>query len=92
MEREDAKDLTLSILVIAVAALLADCVWLHIKCAKQSEALQALTVQMDKLISPPRQSKASFSETAKKTFNKVKSAAVRGYEAAKDELKNGGDP
>ena len=35
MTREDAKDLTLSILVIVVALLIADCIWLHVKCAGQ---------------------------------------------------------
>ena len=37
MTREDAKDLTLSVLVIVAVLLLADCIWLHVK-QSRSEA------------------------------------------------------
>ena len=88
MDREDAKDLTLSILVIVAAVLAADCIWLHMRCSRQEETLQTLAVQVDRLLNPPPvQAEPSFSDKAKQTFNKVKSAAVKGYEAAKDELR-----
>ena len=88
MDREDAKDLTLSILVIVAAVLAADCIWLHMMYSRQEETMQTLAVQVDRLLNPPPvQAEPSFSDKAKQTFNKVKSAAVKGYEAAKDELR-----
>ena len=83
MEREDAKDLTLSVLVVVVLALVADCIWLHVKCARQSRALQAVIEQL----SHPPQSSHSFVDTAKQAFGNVKAAAEKGYDAAKSELR-----
>lgn len=88
MDREDAKDLTLSILVVVVALLLADCIWLHMRQSRQSETMQTLAVQVDRLLNPPpAPEEPSFPDKAKRTFHKVKSAAVKGYEAVKDEMK-----
>ena len=41
MTREDAKDLTLSILVVVAALLVADNIWLHCKCSSQRDELAA---------------------------------------------------
>ena len=87
MDREDAKDLTLSILVIVAAVLVVDCLYLHVKCARQERALQTLSVQVDKLLNPSSaQAEPSLPGKARQSFNKVKSAALKGYEAAKEEL------
>lgn len=45
MTRETAKDLTLSILVIAVLMLAGDCIWLHAKTSDLTTRLQAQTEQ-----------------------------------------------
>ena len=96
MEREDAKDLTLSILVVVVALLLADCIWLHVKCARHETEIAALSERVEALSKPPaadpRQDDVAFVDKAIKTIEKVKSAAVKGFEAAKDEYsKDKGD-
>ena len=84
MEREDAKDLTLSILVVVVAILIVDCVWLHVKCARQAREVEALSVRLEQHVTPPEG--PSLSDKAKETYNKVKAAAARGYQAVKEEL------
>ena len=87
MEREDAKDLTLSILVVVVALLLADCIWLHVKCTRQASELSALSVRLEQHINPPVEAEGpSLADRARQAYDKVKNAAVRGYEAAKGEL------
>ena len=85
MEREDAKDLTLSIMVVVMAILVVDCICLHVKCARQSNQLMELSVRLEQHIKPPP-SGPSLTDKAKQTYNKVKSAAVKGYQAAKEEL------
>ena len=87
MEREDAKDLTLSILVLVAVALAADCIWLHIKCSRLDERVEALVEQVDRLLVPPPAAKEqSFADKAKQVYEKAKNAAVKGYEAARGEL------
>ena len=87
MEREDAKDLTLSILVIVAALLVADCIWLHVKCARNEAQIAELS---ELLVSHVAKEDASvgetFAEKAKATYKKVKAAAAKGLEAAKEEL------
>jgi cell division protein FtsB len=101
MEREDAKDLTLSILVVVAVALLGYCVWLHVKCASLNDSLVRLSADVEQLSArqtmiadkvekhhaikaePPEQ---SLSDQAKEAYNKIKSAAAAGYQAAKDEF------
>jgi len=85
MDREDAKDLTLSILAVVVAILVFDCIFLHMKCARQSNELATLSLRLEQHINPPP-SGPSFADKAKQTYDKVKSAAVKGYQAAKEEL------
>ena len=88
MEREDAKDLTLSVLVLVVAALVSDCIWLHVKCSRLEERTELLVEQVDRLLASPLVVKErSFSDKAKQAYEKARNAAVKGYEAAKDELK-----
>lgn len=83
MTREDAKDLTLSILVVVVAVLVADCIWLHLKCARLEKATQAFERRMVELHAADDGS--TFGERAKKAYDKVKAAAAAGYNAAKEE-------
>lgn len=86
MEREYAKDLTLSILVIATSLLIADCIWLHVKCARYEAQIAELS---EMLVSHVAKEDASlgetFAEKARATYEKVKSAAAKGLEAAKEE-------
>lgn len=95
MTREEAKDLALSILVIVVALLIADCIWLHVKCAGDAERLDELERRLELTINPP--SEPTFGDKAKdaygkakdatvREYNRVKAAASAGYHAAKDEL------
>lgn len=85
MEREDAKDLTLSILAVVVVILVVDCICLHVKCARQSRELAALSLRLEQHINPPP-SGPSLADRAKQTYDRVKSAAVKGYQAAKEEF------
>ena len=103
MEREDAKDLTLSILVVMAVALLGYCIWLNVKCASIDESLETLSVKVEQMstrqtmisdiverhhgikIGQPKPHEQSFADQAKETYNKLKSAAAKGYQAAKEE-------
>lgn len=106
MEREDAKDLTLSILVIVVVLLLADCIWLHVKCAREEADIAALAQDQQKTveavtnlenwvssssiqgrINTYKKEMSDYSRSFMDKCRSLKNAAVKGYEAAKDELK-----
>ena len=89
MTREDAKDLTLSILVIAVLLLAADCVWLHVKSADQATLLARQDVRFGELsqkvelhINPPPG--PTFTERTKAAYDKTKDAVKRGYDKVKE--------
>ena len=99
MRRDDVNEIGLAILLVAVVLLAADCVWLHIKCSRQEAELAALTervaVQANTLgelskrvelhINPPAPpSEPTFADKAIQTYEKVKSAAAKGIEAAKE--------
>ena len=86
MDREDAKDLTLSILVVVAALLLADCIWLHVKCSRMEANAAALAERVEQHINPPKVEEPTFADKAKQTLMKVKAAAEKGYDAAKREL------
>lgn len=95
MTREDAKDLTLSILVIVVALLLADCIWLHVKCAGHDARIAALQSALEAHLNPPLEStvadkaKSAYDRAKDATvreYNRIKAAAAAGYDAAKKEL------
>jgi len=103
MEREDLKDLTLSILVVVAALLIIDCIWLHVKCSRAETALLATEQNVAEMaarqkavesvvekhhgaIVPSSEPEQSFTDQAKETYNKLKSAAAAGYQAAKDEF------
>ena len=95
MTREDAKDLTLSILVIVVALLIADCIWLHVKCAGQQDAIdfqqaeiarcsafnEFLAKKFDLHVNPPAE--PSVADKAKAAYTSAKESAVKGYERIK---------
>ena len=103
MEREDAKDLTLSILVVVAVALLGYCVWLHVKCASLNDSVAQLSAEVEQLSTrqteiadkvekhhavkaeQPEMQEPSLADQAKETYNKLKSAAAAGYQAAKEE-------
>ena len=86
MEREDAKDLTLSILVIVAALVIADCIWLHVRCARQDVRIAELSERLANHVAKEDASVGeTFAEKAKATYKKVKSAAAKGLEAAKEE-------
>ena len=86
MEREDIKDLTLSILAVLSAILVVDCICLHVKCARQANELAALSERLELHINPPEPPpEPSFADKAADVYNRVKSAAVKGFEAAKEE-------
>ena len=81
MTREDAKDLTLSILVVMVALLVADSIWLHCKCSSQRDELTALGQRLELHINPPPG--PTLKERTKAAYGKTKDAVKRGYEKVK---------
>ena len=85
MTREDAKDLTLSILVVVAALLVADNIWLHCKCASQRDELAALEQKLEQHINPPPG--PTFKERTKAAYDKTKDAVKRGYEKVKGSFK-----
>ena len=91
MEREDAKDLTLSILVIVAVLLLAEGALsaAEQKLAALSERQSRIMATVEKhhgAIAASTQEEPSLTEQAKETYNRIKSAAAAGYQAAKDEF------
>ena len=95
MTREDAKDLTLSILVIVVVLLIADCIWLHVKCAGLNEQASALQAAIEMHLNPPQEptvadkTKGAYDRAKDATvreYKRFKAAAAAGYDAAKKEL------
>jgi hypothetical protein len=87
MRRDDANEMGLAVAIVLIAMLLADAIWLHVKCARQASDLAALSERLELHISPPQPPpEPSLADKAKQTYDKVKSAAVKGYQAAKEEL------
>ena len=82
------NDFAVAILVVVTALLVADCVWLHVRSRRQAEEIAALSKRLELHVNPPppEPKEPSFAEKAKETYEKVKSAAARGYKAAKEEL------
>lgn len=81
MTREDAKDLTLSILVIVAAFLVADNIWLHCKCSSQRDEIATLGQKLELHINPPPG--PTLKERTKAAYDKTKDAVKRGYEKVK---------
>lgn len=81
MTREDAKDLTLSILVVVAALLVADNIWLHCKCSSQRDELAALEQKLEQHINPPPG--PTLGERTKAAYGSAKDAVKRGYEKVK---------
>lgn len=90
MRRDDVNEAGLAIMVVVVALLVADCIWLHMRCARQETEIAALSTRVETFVklsaSPQRQDDPAFVDKAIQTIEKVKSAAVKGYEAAKEEF------
>lgn len=84
MTREEAKDLTLSILVVVVALLVADNIWLHCKCSSQRDELDSLEQKIELHINPPPG--PTMKERAKAAYDKTKDAMKRGYQSAKEKF------
>jgi hypothetical protein len=88
MNREDAKDLTLSVMIIVNIALVTTTVWLYCRTCSLETSIRKISDRMEKHINPPsRLEKSSLANKAKETFEKVKSAAQKGFEAARDDYK-----
>ena len=85
MTREDAKDLTLSILVVVAALLVADNIWLHCKCLSQRNELAALGQKLELHINPPPG--PTLKERTKAAYGSAKNAVKRGYEKVKEGFK-----
>ena len=81
MTREDAKDLTLSILVVVAALLVADNIWLHCKCSSQRDELAALEQKLELHINPPPG--PTLKERTKAAYGSAKDAVKRGYDKIK---------
>ena len=81
MTREDAKDLTLSILVVVAALLAADNVWLHCKCSAQRDELAALGQKLELHVNPPPE--PSLADRTNTAYDKTKDAVKRGYDKVK---------
>ena len=89
MTHEDAKDLTLSVLVVIAVLLVADCIWLHVKCERQAETLRGqaselsvLRKQLEAHLNPP-----PLSDRVKEAYEKAKMATKEKYEQVKDATK-----
>ena len=78
MTREDAKDLTLSILVVVTTVLVADNIWLHCKCSSQRDELAALGQKIELHINPPPG--PTLKERTKAAYDATKDAVKRGYD------------
>ena len=100
MRRDDINEIGLAVLVVVAVLLALDAVWLHVKCRRQEAELSALTEQvvvqtnavaqltrsLELHINPPLPPpEPSFADKARQTYEKVKSAAAKGFEAAKEE-------
>ena len=85
MTREDAKDLTLSILVVVAALLVADNIWLHCKCSSQRDELAALEQKLELHINPPPG--PTLKERTKAAYGSAKDAVKRGYGKLKESFK-----
>ena len=81
MTREDAKDLTLSILVVVAALLVADNIWLHCKCSSQCDELASFEQKLELHINPPPG--PTLKERTKAAYGSAKDAVKRGYEKVK---------
>ena len=90
MNREDAKDLSLSILVVVAALLVADNVWLHCKCSAQRDELAALAQKLELHVNPPPG--PSMKDRAKDAYDKTKDAMKRGYEKVKGSFSKKEEP
>ena len=90
MTREDAKDLTLSILVVVAALLVADNVWLHCKCSAQREEIAALGQKLELYVNPPPG--PTLKERTKAAYGSAKDAVKRGYEKVKGSFSKKEEP
>ena len=90
MTREDAKDLTLSILVVVAALLVADNIWLHCKCSAQRDELAALEQKLELHINPPPG--PTLKERTKAAYGSAKGAVKRGYEKVKGSFSKKEEP
>ena len=81
MNREDAKNLTLSILVVVAALLVADNIWLHVKSSRQADALAATAQRIEDHVNPPPG--PTLKERTKAAYGSAKDAVKRGYDKIK---------
>lgn len=84
MTRENVKDLTLLVLVIVTALLLADNICLHCKYAAQRDEIVALEQKLEQHLNPPPE--PTIKERAKNAYDKTKAAVKRGYQSVKEKF------
>ena len=96
----------MSILVVVVAVLLLDCVWLHVKCSREEADIAALaqdqqrtmetvkeledwvaTSTLQGRVNSYKKSLSGYTQRFMDKCRSFKNAAVKGYEAANNELK-----
>ena len=87
MRRDDVNEMGLAVAIVLIAMLLADAIWLHVKCARQESEIAALSLRLEQHVNPPESLPvSSLADKAKQTYDRVKSAAAAGYQAVKEEL------
>ncbi|MBO7482953.1 MAG: hypothetical protein J6U17_03600 [Kiritimatiellae bacterium] len=85
MRREDINEIGLAAAIVLILLLIADAVWLHVRCARLEAVAGDLPARIERLENPPEDE--SFADKAANAYKRMKSAAVRGFEAARDEYK-----
>lgn len=88
MTKEDAKDLTLSVLVVVTALLVADVIWLHCQCSEQRREIDgeiaALGQKLERHLNPPPE--PTVTERAKDAYDAAVDAVKRGYRSVKEKF------
>lgn len=84
MTREEAKDLTLSILIVVAVLLMVDNIWLHCKCSSQQDELATLEQRLELHVNPLPG--PTMKERAKKAYDKAKDAVKCGYHSVKGKI------
>ena len=88
---------------LVAVVLLGYCVWLHVKCARLDDSVEALSASVEQMsakqamicdvvekrhgvkVGRREQQEQTFADQAMETYEKLKSAAAKGYQAAKEE-------
>jgi len=87
MKLRDANDVAVLILILAVLALVADCIWLHVDNASREAEIVALEQRVARLENPPEE--PTLSEQAKDVYDKAKDSTAKGWKRLKEAAKAG---